>query len=265
MPPRQYVRKPKPKSKPSPYRKRTIKRRTMRPRTLRIQDDTVVRINPGKARVQKWMKNTPLNIPGNPSVAGTNGFNIALGTTAYAQSGSMTFDPSGNFGNFSGPISSTAGFASLSTQTLPEWTSLGNLYGQYKVNKITLKFSLSSTGSAQSGNGPQATLFMRYNDEYTPGAPNPTSISEEKNWIRKTFTVEKPTFNYSFYPKVLALYDNLGLATTDARATRSMPWTNMNAPVEILGMKFYFNVPAASATSYINCDVQYDISFKEQT
>jgi len=257
-------RKFKPKQKRSVRKRTSTKRRSM-PRRIAIQDDTVVKINPGKARVQKWMKNTPLNIMGVPSTAGTNGFSIQLGATSYAQSGSMTFDPSGNFGNFSGPVSSTTGFASLSSQTLPEWTSLGNLYAQYKVNKITLKFSLASTGTAQSGNGPQATLFMRYNDEYTPGAPNPTSISEEKNWIRKTFTVEKPTFNYSFYPKVFQLYDNLGIVTTDARVTRSMPWTNMNSPAEILGMKFYFNVPGASASSYIHCDVQYDISFKEQT
>jgi hypothetical protein len=106
---------------------------------------------------------------------------------------------------------------------------------------------------------------MRYNDEYTPGAPNPVSISEEKNWVRKTFTQEKNTFTYSFYPKVWALYDNLGTLATDSRVTKSMPWTNMNSPVEIAGMKFYFNAPASNVAAYCYCEIQYDISFKEQT
>lgn len=261
-----YVRK----AKKSMLKRPVFKRKARYPRRITVRsnantdDATVLKINPGKSRVQRWLKTTPLNVQGTLGVAGTNGFTIRTESAAYTQAGTITFDPAGYSGNNSGSITSANGFSLLSALALPEWTSFGNLYAQYKVNKITLKFT-SSVASATNVNNMPITLFMRYNDEYTPGNPTITSISEERNWIKKVFTPEHPTFTYSFYPKVLAQYDNLGLIAVDSRRSTSMPFMNMNSPSELLGMKFYVQSPASSALNIVSCDIQYDISFKEQT
>lgn len=264
-----YVRKSKksvvPRRKPVFKRKAAYSKRT---RPVRIVDPTVVKVNPGKSRVQRWVKTTPINTQGVPSFPGTNGFSIFCSGLSYQVAGVMTFDPTGNYGNVSGSITSPATtFSTLSPQTLPEWTSFSNLYAQYKVNKIHLKFTYSDNGANAQASASAATLWMRYNDEYQPGNPTAVSISEEKNWIKKIFTAEHPNFTYSFYPKCLTFYDNQGAISTDGRGSRSMGWCNMNAPAEIFGMKFFCQTQAVGTVDagYIHCDIQYDLSFKEQT
>jgi len=177
----------------------------------------------------------------------------------------MTFDPAGVYGNNSG----TPGATPLIPAKIPEWDTYKALYAMYKVKKIHLKFSAyDNTASGLLSEPP--VLYIRYLNQFQTPADNSVNaitISEERNWIRKVFTVEKPTFEYSFYPKIMVLGDNNdpdGLVD-EARIPKSMPWTTMGTPVNLFGIKFYYLIPQINTGScYVSCDVSYDLEFKTQ-
>ena len=112
------------------------------------------------------------------------------------------------------------------------------------------------------------TIYLRYNNEYLApgtGTVTPLTMSEERGWVRKVFTAEHPDFTYSFYPKIMQLVDNAGVFSTESRVSKSMPWTNINTPVELYGMKVYtYWAGNPNNTYYMNCDVLYHLEFKEQ-
>jgi len=245
------------KRKPRVYRKRGVDR----------TDHTVQKLNPGRDKCL-YVRKTSTIIPSYGAPNGTSGgFQFSLGTSGFSYSAILSFDPAGVFGNINGTISSAASL--LTTSQLPEWVNYKGLYGYYKVKKIHLRFTALDINSSLGTTSP--VLMLRYNNEYATTLsslnPTPTSISEEKNWIRKTFTPEHPDFTYSFYPKVMNLTDNAGVLGTDTRVPKSMPWTNVSTPVELYGIKMYLNWPGAptGTNCLINCDITYDMCFKEQS
>ena len=263
-PRRKYT--PKYKKASITKRKSYGRRRPVRARRKMVASDpTVMMMNGGKDKVMKWSKSLTLNSPGSASTLNLNGFSLSLNSVAsYTQSGTMVFDPTGTFGNNSGPINASSGFLALGVANIPEWSSLKNLYAMYKVTKIHLNFNYNCQGNVLFG---EPTIYIRYNNQYNAPAPTLGSMSEERHWIKKTFTAEHPNFKYSFYPKVMQLYDNAGIITTDSRVSRSMPWTNLNLPVELYGCKFFFTYQgggSATTQNYITCDITYEISFKDQ-
>lgn len=249
----------KKKSQPN----RSSMRSSMRPsRPLRLADTTVTKLNPGKDRMITVKKSYPINSQGYASAIGFTSPQIVLGTTGFTYGGNLIFDPSGTFGQCTGKIDSAS--PTLGALPIPEWVSYKALYGLYKVKRMTIKFRADDNGSQGLLSQPPV-LYMRYLNEFNQATPTYTSISEEKNWVRKTFTPEHPEFSYSFYPKVMQLVDNAGTLATDTRVPKSMGWTSVNTPVELYGIKFWLSWPgSADTTTLISLDISYDIQFKEQ-
>lgn len=263
-------------AKKTPFRKKvSTKKKTTRskPRTTRKRfaarpvDNTVQKLNPGRERLIFVKKSYPYIPAYFGAVGGINGMQIEAAATGFAFGKNIIFDPTGTFGNCSGVISTSAG--SLTTAAIPEWAAYSALYSMYKVTKIHLRLTCADDGAYGLQSTPP-TLYLRYLNEYLPpvtGQNTTTSMSEERNWVRKQFTAEHPDFTYSFYPKVMQLMDNTGSFSTETRTPKAMHWTNVNTPVELYGLKMYFQWPsiANAATTYINIDITYDIVFKEQS
>lgn len=264
MAPRKYIRKST-KSK-----KKNVKsyKKMARPSTRKkiTRDPTITKLNAGKERIVRVRKMTKINLPSVVGTAGTNGMSIQLTSTGYTAKGVLVFDPSGSQGNNSGNISNlfTSG-ASLSPCNIPDWSGFQTLYSEYRVKKITCKFNWSSSGNPLSYAMPE--LYVRYANDYNEADPDAFTVSEQRNWVRKVFTMEHPSFTYSFYPKVMYLADNPGVLATEARVAKAMPWTDMSNPCALYGLKFFIHWPGAVNSTYtnvINMDISYDIEFKEQ-
>ena len=261
----------KPKSKGKPTTRSRRKAPVRRSRALKIVDTTIQRLNPGKSTVVRLKKALPF-IPSYLSLSGsgTYGIQIQLGTTGFTFGQHIVFDPSGTWGNSSGYIVSAIG--TLGVAAIPEWSAYKLLYSQYRVKKIHLKFLAINNNPTIQLNNIEPTLYVRYCDEDVApatGQVTATTMCEEKNWIRKTFTTEHPEFSYSFYPKVMHLVDNAQVIGSESRMPKSMGWTDVNFPVQLWGCKLYINWPALSGVtgtqSFINVDISYDIEFKEQS
>ena len=232
-------------------------------RPLLMADTTVTKLNPGKPKIISVIKSLKINADAVESSAATNGFTIKSTGTAATYQVNMVFDPAGSFGNNSGPINTTVGTGSLVAAAIPEWSSYAALYSRYKVKKVHLHFKCVSTASLTLA-VTSPTLYIRYLNEYNPSSISLITISEERNWIRKVFTPEQPDFKYSFYPKCMALNDNINILSTDSRLPVSMRMTSVSTPVELYGVSIYVAIPTNSLQWVIQCDVTYDIMFQEQ-
>jgi len=203
--------------------------------------------------------------PFGPSTVGTNGVSIALSTAAVNVARNFTFDPSNTYGTFSGTINSVS--QTLGPHFCTSWGSLTGLYKYYKVNKITINFRYDDLGSADTCS---PTVYMRYHDgEFNTDTPSPTIIAAERGWISKKFDASNSTFKYSFIPLVqnLTLAAQTSAFNDTGKSARRMQWTSVAKPVEIFGFRFYMNWPvnsAADLNSFLNMDVVYHMSFKEQ-
>ena len=236
------------------YRKRYVKK------SFPV-DSTVQRLNGGRDRPICVSKSLPFNVNGTVSTSGTTGFVYNFTSSSFSVGTLTTFDPTGNFGNNSGNI--TSGAPTLIAAQITDWTSFAALYSQYKVKKIHLKFTAYDSTSGSTLGSQPPTMFIRYNNEYAAPSPTTAIIADERNWMRKTFTPEHPDFSYSFYPKVMCLDDNRGLISTDSRVPKSMRWTSTATPVELWGVKAWIAaIGTSSAGTYIAMDVTYDICFR---
>jgi len=222
-----------------------------------------MRVNPMRQQIVRVVKGTTLIPSYGACTLGVNGLQVQMGTAAVNMAKNFTFDPSGNFGNFSGTVTSAA--QTYGAHVTSEWFSYAAVYKFYKITKVTINFRLDDLGLADTCS---PTLYLRYHDgKPTTVVPSPAGIASERNWLAKKFDAQSSTFKYSFIP----LVQNLVAAGTTinnlGREARRMQWTSTDTPVEIYGMKMYMNWPANSAAdlnSYLNMDVVYHISYKEQ-
>ena len=254
---RKYNKKPTMAKKKKVYKKRVSK-----PRVMKVSDPTVERLTAKRQAVYYCTKSLQVNRPYATTTAGTCGFQIAWQGTAFSSGYNILFDPSGNFGTNSGLASSSTVIGSAAQ--IPDWPNLKSLYALYKVNKITLQFSLSTVGNQQTM---PMVLYMRYLNEYAAITPTLNTMASENNWIKKTFTDENPTFKYSFVPKVAMFQDNQSLPAIDSRKLGPMGWTSTAYPAELYGFKLYMDYPATASADFqfISCDITYHMSFKENT
>jgi len=239
-----------------------------------MKDPTVVKLNPGKEKIMRVVKSTQIIPPYNSPVSTSypqQGFQIAMYSAlgSYIYGNTMIFDPSGSWGNATGTISSAASVTV--PHTIQDWPLYQQLYTHYKVNRIVLNFSCCDTGDSGLQSQPP-TIYIRYNDEYVlplAGSVTAQNIAMRKNFIKKTFTAERMNFKYSFRPKVMQLYDNTpatgAVLATETRKPVKMPWTPINTPSQLFGIQLYtlYQTPS-SGICYINCDITYHLSFKQQ-
>lgn len=268
MPPkRKRSTTPKYRAVRASKKRKVIRRRFIR-RTRRktyAPDPTVVRLNPVGARPVRASKGTILIAPFGPSTVGSTGVSIQLSTAAVLVQRNFTFDPSNTYGNFSGTINSVS--QTLGPHFATSWGALTGLYKYYRVDRITINFRYDDLGSADTCS---PTVYMRYHDgEFNTDTPSPTIIASERGWISKKFDASNSTFKYSFIPLVqnLTLGSSGGAFVDTGKSARRMRWTSVFKPVEIYGFRLYLNWPvnsAADLNSFINMDVVYHMSFKEQ-
>lgn len=241
-------------------KKRTYKNKKTFKKTSGVKDTTIMRYNPGKAPSCRVIKQPAIFYPYTLGSPGSNALQFSAGATAITAFGSLQFDPSGAFGTYSGNVNSSGTFIGVPAPIL-DWGSLIRLYSHYKVHKIVCRFTAQDTGTLISS---PPIIYVRYANVYPSVVPNISTVSEQRGWVRKTFTPEHPNFTYSFYPKVMALVDNIGVLATEARCPKSMPWTNCTTPVDLYGFQFIFQFPANTSTTdtFVNMDVEYHMSFK---
>jgi hypothetical protein len=209
--------------------------------------------------------NQPYALGGN-----TKGVNFNFSTAAINWGQVLTFDPSGIQGFYTGTVNSSTTL--LSSSPIAEWAAYKILYTEYRVRKIKLKFHASSTLGNSLDDVP-VSLLCRYQKEWiaNPGAASgcsPSTMSELRNVVRKTFTADHPDFEYSFYPKVARLVDAAGTGVAnDGRVLKAMPFTSVNVPVDLWGVQLYMNWPgsAVGSTALIQMDIEYDIEFRNQS
>jgi len=185
-------KKPAYKSKRKSYVKR---RPTRKPRSSNAGDTTITVINPGKDKIVRVQKALPMN---QPYVLGgtTRGANFNFGPTAVTWGQVLTFDPAGVQGFMTGTVSATTSV--LSSSSIAEWPAYKLLYTEYRVRKIRLKFHASSTLGNALDDVP-VSLLIRYQKEWiaNPGQASgcsPSTMSELRNVVRKTFTSDHPDF-----------------------------------------------------------------------
>ena len=240
-------------------RSRTTRKKVIR--TVAVKDNTIMKYNPGRAPIARVTKSITLFQPYVNGTAGTTGLQFIGTTTSIVNAAaSMTFDLSGTFGNHSAIIVGGGAFSGIAAQVL-DWNFLVRMYSYYRVKKITCRFTAQDTGSLTTA---PPIIYVRYGNVYPAVTPTQGSIAEQRNWCRKTFTVEHPDFAYSFYPKIMVLADNVGLLSTETRLPKSMPWTNCTTPMELYGLQIIAQYPASASgtVTYLNMDVEYHMEFK---
>lgn len=182
------------------------------------------------------------------SIATPNTFSF---TNVSGISFAAIFDPSGTFGN------TNAVGAPLQ---VPNWTSLKQIFDQYKVNKIIVNFRYLNQSGGIPGPVP---LLVRYNYDKSITAPSVASMMASTRVVDKMFSADNCQLTYSFYPKVNYLVDNESALATDGRSVQSMDWVDMDYPVELLGLMMA-NGYALTADQFIQTSITYDISFRNQ-
>jgi len=251
---KKYTKK-RPMTKKTSYKKKSRTAKIIAPK-----DTTVVKYNPGKDKVVKFIKSPAIFYPYTLGTSGSNALQFSGGASAITAFGSVQFDPAGSFGTYSGTVSVNGTFVGAPAPVV-DWGSLIRLYSHYKVTKIVCKFTAQDTGSLISA---PPIIYMRYANVYPSVTPNISTVSEQRGWVRKTFTPEHPNFTYAFYPKVMMLADNIGVLATEARQPKNMPWTNCSTPVDLYGFQFIYQFPANTTTTdtFVNMDVEYHLCFK---
>ena len=226
---------------------------------------TISRVGPKRAKVVNARMSTVLSAPYAAAASAAEGPSFSGTGTFY---GSVSFDPTGTFTAWGGP--QTAGVAVLggNTSALQQpinWLEMAQIYEEYVVTRVTLRFTAYDTADLTSGN---PYLYVRFNDTYNTVtapfvAPNIQSFSTEPGWIRKQFTASDPSFTFSFKPKVMKLSDNNGIFTADCRYPGKMRFQAHTLPAELWGMKYYLVKPSSDA-SVISCNVIYHIKFRKE-
>jgi len=163
-------------------------------------------------------------------------------------SANILFDPSGVYGT-------NASMGNL----MKDWTGLTNIFDKYKVHKIKVTFTMSDSDDL----GSNAVLYCRYN--YDPGFATPSfsNMSDLTRVVQKSFTNDHPVFQYTIRPKVNTLTQNAGALAAQGQQMKSMGWCDVDFPVALYGLSYYFTGTQSTQTFYI--DIEYDISFKYNT
>jgi len=222
-----------------------------------------MRVNPMRQQIVRVVKGTTLIPSYGACTLGVNGLQIQMSTAAVNMARNFSFDPAGSYGNFSGVVNSAS--QTFGPHVTSEWFSYAAVYKFYKITKITINFRLDDLGLADSCS---PTLYLRYHDgKVDATVPSPAGIASERNWLAKKFDANSSTFKYSFIPLVQDTTIGGSAYNAVAKSAKRMGWTATNTPVEIWGMKMYLNWPvnsAADLNSFLNMDVVYHISYKEQ-
>lgn len=214
-------------------------RKSTRGARAQLNDPTIRVLNPRRERVLRIQRTC------NPTLT------YSWSNTGVPVSAAFRFDPSGTFGNTS---NSGTGLA------IQDWSAFTALYDQYKVNKIIVNLRWANS----SGVEPNWNLYVRFNYDTAVGStyqPTPGTMCQLGRVVEKTFNASSSCLTYSFFPRVNLLADNEATLATDSRQSVPMDWTDINYPVELLGLQVSNNVPV-SAANLLTMEITYDISFR---
>lgn len=225
-----------------------------------VSDPTVMRINPGPNKAVYVTKALREISPFSAGTVGTTGMFFGSIATTQTSTTNLLFDPAGVFGNNS--INVAAGVAASGPAAIQQWLQYAGLYDKYKVFKITLRFTALDTDNLDVGS---PIIYIRKSDTYGSIAPTMTDISQQKNWIRKTFTAEQPDFTFSFVPRVQNLEDNNSVISSNGRVPTWMSWTNTSTPISLYGVQLIVVLPGSTVGYSVNCSTTYHLGFKESS
>ena len=228
-----YGKKPFTKSKKS-VSKAIKKSSTAIVKAIKEADTSVLKMNWGKILIHHFKKSCTLDA-----------FTYAASSGVLA--GTFLFDPS----------NTTTGsvFPAINT----DWANLVGLYLQYKVNRINVSFEMKDTAS---GSGTNAYIFLNKTADYGGPVTTLALLAQRQNVVKKTFTVESPTYKFSFVPKMAVPIFNGTATTTTAHKLVNMGWVDTDSPVLLYGLDYYSGGTDSTQTFFVN--VEYDMSFKYQ-
>lgn len=145
--------------------------------------------------------------------------------------------------------------------SMPDWTSIINLYNRYKMLKVTYTFHCqptSSTGSLFSQDLPK--MFVRYNYDSNLGVANiPIKMQEIPNVKQFQFTPDKTTFSYTYFPRCTEpVY--LSLVSSGYKLAKQQYIDVQYGTIPHYGIMWYVdNIPLNVSISY---DITWETSFK---
>lgn len=219
------------------YRKYLLKKVTKQTDKMNTRDPSIELVNFQKNPIITVSKTCPYTSCN--SIAGA----------VNGAGNSFIFDPSGTYGNVS------SGGGSL---VMPDFTSLTGVFDLYRVNYIKIHM-FADWGNGGTSTDPQE-LYMRYNYEPSVLTPTLAGMTQLTKVIKKTFTPDRPRYTYIIKPKVRAAIYNSGAAAGWGNEIRSMKWTDVQNPVQLLGFSFY--CPGQITGQSIRFEIEYNVSFK---
>lgn len=188
-----------------------------------------------------------------------NVFGISAGTPAAAWS--FIFDPSGDYAKYSGTSNGYLGQGGVLTP-MPDWASFASIYNQYKVKKIIITWRFETTGATVSTlDDDSVGILERYNYEKSIVLPTANGLAQLTDCIRKRFTAQNPSHQYTIYPKVCYEVQNSAIVSPQGVNYRSPGWCDVNYPVQIYGYQFAMETPTNAYTQGY-CDITYEVDFR---
>lgn len=148
---------------------------------------------------------------------------------------------------------------------IPDNTNYRNCYRQYKILKIKNIFRLDNVELTDNAIVPR--MFIRYNYDFTPATPTPSSMQEMNNLRVMMFTNTDRVHSYTVYPRLMDLSYISGLSNTGSLLTYGTEvtkpkWTNVDdAAVLNFGLSYYIdNLPTGMNIAH---EVEYTVLFKD--
>lgn len=210
---------------------------------VRSLDPSVQRLNGGRPQTITVKRTNPVTQT------------ILITSATGATGGTITFDPSGTFGNVG------VGGTPLA---MPDWSSFKACFDYYRVNGIKLTWTLAETAGT-AVDDPQENspiVYYRYNYESSVVTPSLTGITQVSNCMKKVFTPTNPMTSYNIVPKVLDIVETTGsVLASQSYRLRDPGWIDVNLPAVIYGFQYFIEIQLATHQS-LQLDVEYDISFK---
>ena len=147
--------------------------------------------------------------------------------------------------------------------TMPDWSSITNLFNRFKMLKVTYTFNLTTTTAANGLDGDRLPkMLIRYNYDSNLGAAGvPLRLQDSPNVKVFQFTADKTQFSYTYYPRCIEPVYLSGISTGYKLAKQQYIDVQYGT-VPHYGLMF--NVDFLSPGLFLTYDITWTTAFKYQ-
>lgn len=161
-------------------------------------------------------------------------------------------------GNFTGNITTVYNQAlTFSITDLVNSSEFTALFDQYRIDEVTLKFTLGYDPSALTTNAifPRMWSVIDYDDSNTPADSN-----ELRQRAKTKYTVLNPNKTYTFKLRPATLTQTYINGVQTGYKPEWNKWIDIASPVPFYGMKFALELFYTG--QFITCECIYNLAFK---